>query len=40
VSFGGVAALFLGYSLWGTSEMFFYLLTTIMNLVVEKIAKR
>lgn len=35
VSFGGVAALFLGYNFWGTSQMCYFLLKIIVTNVYK-----
>lgn len=40
VSFGGVAALFLGYNFWGTSEMFYFLIKSVTTFVIERIIRR
>lgn len=40
VSFGGVAALFLGYNFWGTSEMFYFFIDKAVKFVYERFVKR
>lgn len=40
VSFGGVAAFFLGYNFWGTSEMFYFFIDKAVKFVYERFVKR
>ncbi|CAO1391230.1 unnamed protein product [Diamesa serratosioi] len=36
VSFGGVAALFLGYNFWSTTEMFYFISSTVVEFIYTK----
>lgn len=36
VSFGGVAALFLGYNFWSTTEMFYFVFSTVVQFLYAK----
>lgn len=35
VSFGGIAALFLGYNFWNTSEMFYYIINATIKFLLQ-----
>lgn len=39
VSFGAVASLFLGYNFWGTCEMAYYIMSTLIVYVYDKFFK-
>lgn len=39
VSFGGVAALFLGYNFLGTSLMFYHLIKSVIELLLRKFVR-
>lgn len=35
VSFGGIAALFLGYNFWNSSEMFYYIISIFVKYLIQ-----